>query len=629
MIELQDLSLQRGGKPLLEEASLRINPGEHMALVGANGSGKSSLFMLLNGHLQQDQGLCAIPSQWQIAEMKQELDSSERPALDYVMDGHRRFREVERELASCHSDTRLAELHAELDLLKAYQIPSDAERLLQGLGFKQEDLRRPVNSFSGGWRIRLNLAQALMCPSDLLLLDEPTNHLDLDASLWLEQWLRRYPGTLLLISHDRDFIDACCDFVVHLEQQTLTRYRGNYSAFERQRGERLAQQQQAYEKQQAVRAHMEDFVRRFRAKASKAKQAQSRLKALEKMAEIAPAHVDSPFKFQFLPPKQFSDPLLTLSQAQLGYGDSAILKNINLSLHPGSRIGLLGANGAGKSTLMKALAGTVPTLSGQRQQGEHFYAGYFHQHQLESLDLAASPILQLQRLRPEAREQDIRNFIGGFNFHGKQAEQSCEHFSGGEKARLALALIVWQRPNLLLLDEPTNHLDLEMCQALTGALQNFEGAIVVISHDRHLLRNTVDELILVDNGRAEAYEGSLDDYRQWLLTRERGTDDSDPQPSAAPNVDKKLARQQAAQRRQQLAPLTKQIKQLESQMAKFSQQLADLEQQLADPSLYEAAQKEQLKTLLATQASLKQQNEDSEGQWLELQETLESMEAEL
>jgi ATP-binding cassette subfamily F protein 3 len=632
MIELQELSLQRGGKPLLEEASLRINPGEHMALVGANGSGKSSLFLLLTGALHQDQGDCSIPSHWQISEMKQELDSSDRPAVDYVMDGHRRFRELETAIADCNNDKQLAEYHAELDLIKAYQIPSDAERLLQGLGFKQSELQRPVNSFSGGWRIRLNLAQALMCPSELLLLDEPTNHLDLDASLWLEQWLRRYEGTLLLISHDRDFIDACCDFVVHLEQHTLTRYRGNYTAFERQRGERLAQQQQAFEKQQAVRAHMEDFVRRFRAQASKAKQAQSRLKALEKMAEIAPAHVDSPFKFQFLSPKQFSDPLLTLSQADLGYGDTAILRNINLSLHPGSRVGLLGANGAGKSTLMKALAGAVPLIAGQRQQGEHFYAGYFHQHQLESLDLKASPMLQLQRLRPDAREQDIRNYIGGFNFHGKRAEESCEHFSGGEKARLALALIVWQRPNLLLLDEPTNHLDLEMCQALTSALQNFEGAIVVISHDRHLIRNTVDELLLVDNGIAEAYEGSLDDYRQWLLSRDKSNPaepGSDNGNSTEPMVDKKQARQQAAQRRQQLAPVTKQIKQLENQMEKLATALNGIEEQLSDASLYDAENKEQLKTLLGKQQQLTHENNDVEARWLELQEQLDTLEASL
>jgi ATP-binding cassette subfamily F protein 3 len=560
MIELLDLSLQRGGKALLESANIRVNPGEHIALVGANGSGKSSLFQLLTGKLVPDSGELRLPAQWQIAQMRQEVDASDQIAIEYVIDGHQRFRAIETEIADCKDDHRLAELHGEMDLINAYQIRSDAERLLTGLGFQLNELENPVTGFSGGWRIRLNLAQALMCPSDLMLLDEPTNHLDMDACLWLEQWLARYEGTLFLISHDRDFIDACCDHVVHLEHETLNRYRGNYSAFEKQRGERLALQQQAFEKQQVVRAHMEDFVRRFRAKATKAKQAQSRLKALERMAEIAPAHIDSPFKFKFYEPAQFSDPLLSLSQADLGYG-TALLGNINISIHPSTRLGLLGANGAGKSTLMKALAGSLMPLKGQRQQGEHLHLGYFHQHQLESLDLSASPILQLQRLRPDAREQDIRNFIGGFNFHGKHAEQSCVNFSGGEKARLALALIVWQRPNMLLLDEPTNHLDLEMCHALTTALQNFEGAVIVVSHDRHLLRNTVDEFLLVDSGQAQPFDGSLEDYRHWLLNRDKSVPVSFD--TSAPLVDKKQLRQNAAARRVQLAPLTSKIKKLE------------------------------------------------------------------
>ncbi len=624
MIELIDLSLQRGGKPLLEEASLRVNPGEHMALVGANGSGKSSLFKLLCKELSYDSGDLQLPSQWQIAQMRQEVDASSRPAIDYVIDGHQRYRRIEAEMASCTDDHRLAELLAEMELIHAYQIRSDAERLLQGLGFRLDEIDKPVSDFSGGWRIRLNLAQALMCPSDLLLLDEPTNHLDLDASLWLEQWLRRYEGTLLLISHDRDFIDACCDFVVHLEHHRLHRYRGNYSAFERQRAERLAQQQQAYEKQQAERAHMEDFVRRFRAKASKAKQAQSRIKALERMSEIAPAHVDSPFRFRFYAPSQFSDPLLSLGQAELGY-QQPLLRGVNLSIHPGSRIGLLGANGAGKSTLMKSLAGSLAPLSGQRQRGEHLHMGYFHQHQLESLDLDASPLLQLQRLRPQAREADIRSFLGGFNFRGERAEGSCLHFSGGEKARLALAIIVWQRPNVLLLDEPTNHLDLEMCHALTTALQEFEGAVIVVSHDRHLLRNTVDELLLVDNGQVVPFDGSLDDYRLWLLSRSKDSSDTPPTAGAAPAVDKKKARQDAAAKRARLAPLSKEIKKLEKQMQQLSTQLQALETQLADTSLYDEANKQQLKTLLSEQASLQSANNDAEEAWLELQEQLEAL----
>ena len=624
MIELINLSLQRGGKALLEEASLRVNPGEHMALVGANGSGKSSLFKLLCNELSYDSGDLQMPSQWQIAQMRQEVEASDRPAIEYVIDGHQHYRRIEADIEACNDDHRLAELLAEMELIHAYQIRSDAEQLLQGLGFALTEVDKPVSDFSGGWRIRLNLAQALMCPSDLLLLDEPTNHLDLDASLWLEQWLRRYEGTLLLISHDRDFIDACCDFVVHLEHHQLHRYRGNYSAFERQRAERLAQQQQAYEKQQAERAHMEDFVRRFRAKASKAKQAQSRLKALERMSEIAPAHVDSPFHFRFYAPSQYSDPLLGLSNAALGYSEP-LLNKVNLSIQPGSRIGLLGANGAGKSTLMKSLAGTLTPLSGQRHSGEHLHMGYFHQHQLESLDLNASPLLQLQRLRPDAREQDIRNFLGGFNFKGERAEGSCLHFSGGEKARLALAIIVWQRPNVLLLDEPTNHLDLEMCHALTSALQEFEGAVIVVSHDRHLLRNTVDELLLVDNGSVSPFDGSLDDYRQWLLSRNRELGDKPQSASTAPVVDKKKARQDAAAKRAKLAPLNNEIKKLERTLQKVAEQLQAIEAQLADTSLYDEANKQQLKTLLAEQARLQTENNTAEEAWLELQEQLEAL----
>ena len=624
MIELINLSLQRGGKALLEEASLRVNPGEHMALVGANGSGKSSLFKLLCNELSYDSGDLQMPAQWQIAQMRQEVEANDRPAIEYVIDGHQHYRRIEADIEACNDDHRLAELLAEMELIHAYQIRSDAEQLLQGLGFALTEVDKPVSDFSGGWRIRLNLAQALMCPSDLLLLDEPTNHLDLDASLWLEQWLRRYEGTLLLISHDRDFIDACCDFVVHLEHHQLHRYRGNYSAFERQRAERLAQQQQAYEKQQAERAHMEDFVRRFRAKASKAKQAQSRLKALERMSEIAPAHVDSPFHFRFYAPSQYSDPLLGLSNAALGYSEP-LLNKVNLSIHPGSRIGLLGANGAGKSTLMKSLAGTLTPLSGQRHSGEHLHMGYFHQHQLESLDLNASPLLQLQRLRPDAREQDIRNFLGGFNFKGERAEGSCLHFSGGEKARLALAIIVWQRPNVLLLDEPTNHLDLEMCHALTSALQEFEGAVIVVSHDRHLLRNTVDELLLVDNGSVSPFDGSLDDYRQWLLSRNRELGDKPQSASTAPVVDKKKARQDAAAKRAKLAPLNNEIKKLERTLQKVAEQLQAIEAQLADTSLYDETNKQQLKTLLAEQARLQTENNTAEEAWLKLQEQLEAL----
>lgn len=625
MIDLKQIELQRGGKPLLRHADLRINPGEKMALVGANGSGKSSLFGLLLGRLTLDGGHISIPADWRISHMAQEVSASDRSALDFVLDGHQRFRQLEAELANAKDDHKLATLHASLDDLRAWELPSIAERLLQGLGFEVGEHGRAVKDFSGGWRIRLNLAQALMCPSDLMLLDEPTNHLDLDATLWLEQWLQKYRGTLLLVSHDRDFIDSVCDGVVHLEHHNLFRYSGNYSAFERQRAERLAQQHQAFEKQQAEIAHMQKFVARFKAKASKAKQAQSRVKALERMELIAPAHVDSPFHFRFPPPGRMSDPLLSIKQGTLGY-TQPVLKDVALNIHPGSRLALLGANGQGKSTLVKTMAGEIPLLAGDRTEGEHLHIGYFSQHQLESLDLQASPIVQLQRKRPKATEAEIRSFLGSFNFRGSQAEGSIVHFSGGEKARLALALVVWQRPNLLLLDEPTNHLDLDMCHALTVALQGYEGAMVLISHDRHLIRNTADQLYLVNDGKLDEFKGDLDDYRNFLLGRPMKTDDASTYSGPATgNASKKQQRQAAAAQRAKRAPLNKLVKGLEQKMAQNGEALKTIEAQLADADLYEAANKTRLKQLLAEQTTLQQQANQLETEWLQAQEELESL----
>ncbi|MDX9873989.1 MAG: ATP-binding cassette domain-containing protein [Spongiibacteraceae bacterium] len=630
MIELQSVTLHRGDKTLLEGASLRIHPGEKSALVGANGAGKTTLFMLLEGRIQIDAGTVSIPQQWRIAHMKQEVPAGERLALDYVLDGDSELRRIQAELAQEPAGERLAQLHAELDAIDGYNAERRAEQLLRGLGFPGDQLRRPVSDFSGGWRIRLNLAQALMCPADLLLLDEPTNHLDLDASLWLAQWLKRFQGTLLLISHDRDFIDDVCEQIVHIEQQQLFSYRGNYSAFERQRAERLAQQQIAFEKQQARRAHIQSFIDRFRAKATKAKQAQSRIKELERMERLAPAHVDSPFDFSFREPERFSDPLLSISQGAAGYGEHQLLSGLNLSIHPGTRLGLLGANGAGKSTLLKTLAGALPLLQGERVTGEHTRIGYFTQHQLEALDLDASPLLHVQRLSPTAREQEIRDFLGGFNFRGDRATNPIRHSSGGEKARLALALIVWQRPNLLLLDEPTNHLDLEMCHALTVALQAFEGAVVIISHDRHLLRNTVDDLLLVANGRVQPFDGDLNDYSRWLLAQARETRNEEKNGKAAAAaapvqpVDRKAQRQQAAEQRQRLAPLKKQIDKTERALEKLNARLAEIEQTLADPTLYDAGSKDALQQLLVEQGALRSERDQLEEQWLGLQEEYEA-----
>ena len=631
MIELQSIALQRGNKILLQDASLRIHPGEKTALVGANGSGKTSLFLLLMGRLQIDRGQLSIPAAWCVAHMAQEVEAGDRTAIDYVLDGDSELRRIEQALAIETDDDKLAHLYADLDTIDGYQAGRRAEQLLLGLGFPPDKWHVPVSSFSGGWRIRLNLAQALMCPSDLLLLDEPTNHLDLDASLWLEQWLARYRGTLVLISHDRDFIDNTCEQIVHIENATLTRYRGNYSAFERQRAERLAQQQIAFEKQQERIAHVQSFIDRFRAKATKAKQAQSRIKELERMEMLVPAHIDSPFDFAFLKPDRFSDPLLNLTQATLGYTGNPLLHNINLSIHPGSRIGLLGANGAGKSTLLKSLAGALPLIGGDRITGEHLKLGYFTQHQLEALDLDASPLLHIQRMSPQAREQDIRDFLGGFNFRGDTAVSPIRHSSGGEKARLALALIVWQKPNLLLLDEPTNHLDLEMCHALTVALQEFEGSVVVVSHDRHLIRNTVEELMLVTDGRVQEFDGDLQDYSNWLLSEarnQRKEKDDSSKKEAAPvsnkkGLDKKAQRQQSAEQRKQLAALKQQSQKQEREIESLQKKLSEIEVQLSDEGLYGDENRERLQTLLKDQGSIKQRLFDCEEQWLALQEELE------
>jgi ATP-binding cassette subfamily F protein 3 len=633
MIELQSISLHRGNKILLQGASLRIHPGEKTALVGANGCGKTSLFLLLQSQLQVDAGSVSIPAQWRIAHMAQEVAAGDRTALDFVLDGDSELRRIQRELAATTDDNHLVELYGELDAIDGYGADRRAEQLLLGLGFPPAQWNRQVSAFSGGWRIRLNLAQALMCPSDLLLLDEPTNHLDLDASLWLEQWLGRYTGTLVLISHDRDFIDNTCEQIVHVENQQLNRYRGNYSGFERQRAERLAQQQISFEKQQEKIQHIQSFIARFRAKASKAKQAQSRIKELARMETLAPAHIDSPFDFAFPTPDRFSDPLLSIKQADLGYTGKILLGNISVNIHPGSRIGLLGANGAGKSTLLKSLAGTLPLVSGERVTGEHLKLGYFTQHQLEALDLDASPMLHVQRMSPQAREQEIRDFLGGFNFRGDTALAPIRNSSGGEKARLALALIVWQKPNLLLLDEPTNHLDLEMCHALTVALQEFEGSVVVVSHDRHLLRNTVEELLLVADGKVTEFDGDLADYSTWLLNEARNQRRVEAQKSATPSkvetkvvetkTDKKAQRQQSADQRAQLSTLKQQVQKAEREISALQQKLATLTEKLADADLYEAAKRDQLQTLLKDQRALQQQLAEKEERWLVLHDELE------
>ncbi|WP_342669255.1 ribosomal protection-like ABC-F family protein [Endozoicomonas arenosclerae] len=635
MINLNSVSLLRSGKVLLEETSAMIHHGQHVGLVGANGCGKSSLLALIMGHFQPDKGNVSIDSGRGIAHMAQEVLALDQKAVDYVLDGDETLRSIEQAIENAERNEehgKLAELHEKLLQADGYTARSRAEQLLHGLGFSHEQIERSVKDFSGGWRMRLNLARTLMCPSDLLFLDEPTNHLDLDAIVWLESFLKRYQGTLIIISHDRDFLDAVIDVTIHIEHQKLNTYRGNYSAFERMRSERLQQQQAAFEKQQKQRAHMEKFVERFRAKATKAKQAQSRLKALSRLEEIAPAHVDSPFSFSFPEPEKMSSPLLTLDKAELGYDSKAMIK-LKLNILPGSRIGLLGANGAGKSTLIRTLAGELPLVSGERHDGEHLKVGYFAQHQLEKLDPEASPTLHLQRLSPEAREQELRNFLGGFGFHGDKALEKIEGFSGGEQARLALAIVAWQKPNLLLLDEPTNHLDLEMRHALTMALQMFEGAMILVSHDRNLLRSTTDDLFLVHDGRMDAFEGDLDDYSVWLTQQrqeEKSAFASDE--ASAPSIHSAQARKEQkrldAERRKLLRPMKKKVDALEQKLEKQQTLLADVETELGDPGLYESSAKDRLKSLLDQQTQYKKAIAEIEEEWMEALEALEEMESE-
>ncbi|MFO7646989.1 ATP-binding cassette domain-containing protein, partial [Halomonas campaniensis] len=640
---------QRGTQALLEGADLTLHAGHKAGIVGPNGAGKSSLFKLLLGELAPDRGEVEMSGGQRIAHMAQEVEALDRAIVDYVLDGDRELRETEAALAGAREAGeahREAELHGAIEALDGYSAPARAAQLLVGLGFAQADLGRPLSDFSGGWRMRVNLARTLFMPSDVLLLDEPTNHLDLDALLWLEQWLTRYPGTLLLISHDRDFLDAVCDHIVHFDRQSLVLYRGNYSTFERTRAEKLALQQAEAAKQQARREEIERFVARFRAKATKARQAQSRLKMLERMGDIAVAHADSPFHFTIPSSDKTSHPLLVLDEARLGYRDvsegepgveKVQLDAVKLTLLPGQRIGLLGPNGAGKSTLIKSLTGELPLLGGRRVPGEHLAIGYFAQHQLEGLDLASTPFMHVQRLSPTAADLDIRKFLGGFGFQGDDAFGEVGRFSGGEKARLALALVAWQKPNLLLLDEPTNHLDLEMREALTEALAAFEGTVIIVSHDRHLLRATVDEFWRVADHRVEPFDGDLEDYRAWLKARlegerrearaEKGGRQAE---SAAPKEDRKAARRAAAELREKLRPLKKQRDRAEQAMEKVQAELAKVEEALGDAELYtDAARKEELTSTLARQGELKSRLDDLEAEWLSAEEELEAMEAEL
>ena len=635
MIVFDSIQVRLGINLLLDNASATINPKQKVGLVGKNGCGKSTLFSLIKGEIQTDAGSLSFPSQWQLAWVNQETPALDIPAIEYAIDGDREYRQLEQKLAIANQHNngeQIANIHEKLDNIDAWTIRARAATLLHGLGFSNEQLQLPVKSYSGGWRMRLNLAQALMCRSDLLLLDEPTNHLDLDAVIWLEKWLSNYQGTLILISHDRDFLDPLVNKIIHIEQKSLFEYTGNYSSFEVQRATKLAQQQSLYESQQQKVAHLQSYIDRFRAKATKAKQAQSRIKMLEKMELIAPAHIDNPFHFNFKPSEFLPSPLLMMDKVVAGYDDKIVLEKIKLNLVPGSRIGLLGRNGAGKSTLIKLLAGELQPKEGHINLAKGVQLGYFAQHQLEYLRADESPLWHLTQLAdPKITEQELRNYLGGFDFHGDKVNEPVKTFSGGEKARLVLALIVWQKPNLLLLDEPTNHLDLDMRQALTEALIGFEGALVVVSHDRHLLRSTTDEFYLVHDHKVEPFNGDLDDYQKWLAEEQKAENKPDTVNIASKNdsiqnvsaTDRKEQKRREAELRAQMQPIKKELQKMEQKLELLTEQLQNIEQLLADPAIYENDKKTALTELLLKQSKIKSEQEDTEMNWLDLQQQLE------
>ena len=662
MIRLQQLSLMRGTKPLFVQVDLTLNPGDKIGLIGANGTGKSTLFAMLRDEIHPDQGSIDFPRNWRVAHVAQETPALDRSALDYAIDGDITLRKLESELQAIedqHDDAeygnRIGEIHSMLADADAYTVRSRAEQLLHGLGFSAEQTAQPVSSFSGGWRMRLNLAQALMCPSDLLLLDEPTNHLDLDAILWLEDWLKRYSGTLVIISHDRDFLDGVVNVIAHIDDKKLKRYSGNYSSFERQRAAQMILAAGMIEKQQRKQAHLQSYIDRFKAQATKAKQAQSRIKALARMEELAPLRAAAEFSFEFREPLRAPNPLLTLDHAAIGYRNTEegtekqIASDINFSLQTGQRIGLLGVNGAGKSTFIKTIAGELAVLHGESQLGKGLVIGYFAQHQLEMLRHDESPLWHLARIAPTTREQELRNFLGSFNFPGDMVTSSIAPFSGGEKARLALALIVWQRPNLLLLDEPTNHLDLETREALTDALAQFEGTLVLVSHDRHLLRATTDQFLIVANGALSPFDGDLDDYRDWLFktkldskTEARNTSLPDTKNIAklekkapAPIIEsispaeRKEQKKLEAEQRQKIAALRKpietSIKRLEEKIEKLNLKKKNIESILSESDIYEEHRKSELQSLLSDQAYCSKELAEVEETWMTQQEDLERL----
>ena len=667
MIEFKNVSVRRDGRVLFEQANFQLHPGQKIGLTGNNGTGKSTLFaVLLNQMLKTaddlsvDSGHISIPERWQVAHMAQEVEASDQSAIDYVLSGDQEWYQLNATIMDPDSlhDDEIAPLYQRFEEIDGYRTPTKAAQIMAGLGFSTDQHDKAVSEFSGGWRMRLNLAKTLMSRAELLLLDEPTNHLDLDAILWLESWINQFEGLVLVISHDQAFLDATVGHILHIEQHKITLYTGNYSQFVRTRSERLAQQQQAYEKQETTKAHLEDFIRRFRAKASKAKQAQSRIRQLERMTEISPMMADNPFSFQFYEPSHMSSPLIELTNADIGYGDTPLLRDVSVQVTPDTRLGLLGMNGAGKSTLIKALVGDLPLISGNYKVSDTLKLGYFNQHQMDSLDATATPMIMMRRLAGKTSDAELRSFLGSFDFRGERIDTACELFSGGERARLTLALIVWQRPNVLVLDEPTNHLDLQMRQALTMALQGFAGAVVLVSHDRELIANVCDELYLVHDGQVDEFDGDIQDYGKWITDKRKQTQSESNEANkkanankstantakksapivknvkanqasnapAKPTLSKEELRKQAAELRKLTAPMRKRIEQAEGAIEKISDKLASVEEKLADTGLYEDSRKSELLALLDEQTQLQQQQAQFEDEMLSAMTELEMAE---
>jgi ATP-binding cassette subfamily F protein 3 len=635
MISLKNVTLMRGRQTLLKDANLAIHKGQRMGIIGRNGCGKTSLFRALSGDISFEQGELLLPSGLRLSVMSQETPGVESAAIDFVLDAHKEYRKLEKQLLVAEESGNgndLARIYGELETIGGYEVRNLAEKLLSGLGFNKNEFNRSVQKFSGGWRVRLNLAAALICPSELLMLDEPTNHLDLEASVWLEQWLRHYSGTLLLISHDRNFLDSTINHVISFENERLNIYTGNYSGYEKLRAEKMALEKSLFEKQKRRREEIEQFVRRFRVKASKAKQAQSRLKELAKMEEIAPAHIDSPFKFNFPSSSSLPDHLLHIEKLSIGFEES-LVDEINLVVTSGSRIGLLGFNGSGKSTFLKVLAGQVEKLSGEIIRSKKLRVGYYAQHQVDALQTDLTPLSlivktsKISGLEREVTEQTMKNFLGGFDFHGERVNETVNNFSGGEKARLALALIVWSRPNLLLMDEPTNHLDIDMCHALEVALQAYEGGLIIVSHDRHLLASTIDEFYSIHAGIFAKYPDSIHDYESWVKKFNGGNNSNLdlPRRSEILKSDRRATRKSSAAKREMLAPLKAEARLLEIAIQKVENQLEKIKEELLGESLYQVENKAHLSELLQAEGKLNIELKKAETKWLEIQVKLDDV----